>query len=34
MNDPDRLRLLFGPCKAPPLKRGDRATCLFKDSTV
>jgi hypothetical protein len=28
------VKLLFGPYKAPPLKRGDRATCLFRDCLV
>jgi hypothetical protein len=30
----DRVRLLFGPYKAPPLKRSDRAVCLFRDCIV
>jgi hypothetical protein len=30
----DRTKLLFGPYKVPALKRGDRATCLFKDCDV
>ena len=34
MTDRDRVKLLFGPYKAPALKRGDRATCLFHDCTV
>src|SRR5262249_39086450 len=34
MSDADRVRLLFGPYQAPALKRGDRATCLFKDCDV
>jgi hypothetical protein len=34
MTDPDRLKLLFGPYQAPPLKRGDRTFCLFRDTTV
>jgi hypothetical protein len=34
MDDGDRLKLLFGPYKAPALKRGDRATCLYRDATV
>ena len=34
MNARDRVKLLFGPYKAPALKRGDRATCLFKDCEV
>src|SRR5262249_56768178 len=25
---------LFGPYTAPPLKRGDKTTCLFRDSDV
>jgi hypothetical protein len=28
------VRLLFGPYEAPPLKRGDRAVCLFRDGLV
>jgi hypothetical protein len=32
MTNPDRLKLLFGPYHAPPLKRGDRATCLYRDA--
>jgi len=28
----DRIKLLFGPSKAPRLKRGDRATCLCRDA--
>jgi hypothetical protein len=34
MNDADRVKLLFGPYKAPPLKRGDRASCLVRDCDV
>jgi hypothetical protein len=34
MNDADRVRLLFGPYCPPPLKRGDRAFCLFRDCDV
>jgi hypothetical protein len=34
MIERDRVKLLFGPYRAPPLKRGDRATCLFRDATV
>ena len=34
MTDRDRLKLLFGPYRAPPLRRGDRATCLYRDTTV
>jgi hypothetical protein len=29
MTDRERVQLLFGPYQAPPLKRGDRATCLY-----
>jgi hypothetical protein len=29
-----RLKLLHGPYHAPPLKRGDRAVCLFRDADV
>ena len=34
MTDADRFRLLFGPYAAPRLRRGDRAFCLFHDTTV
>ena len=34
MDGPERVQLLFGPYKAPPLKRGDRAVCLFRDCAV
>jgi hypothetical protein len=34
MTDRDRIKLLFGPYKPPPLKRGDRAFCLFRDCDV
>ena len=34
VDDPDRVKLLFGPYTAPPLRRGDRATCLFRDCLV
>jgi hypothetical protein len=34
MTDRDRVKLLFGPYKAPPLKRGDLAVCLFRDAPV
>ena len=34
MDDADRVKLLFGPYPAPPLKRGDRAHCLFRDCDV
>jgi hypothetical protein len=30
----DRVRLLHGPYRPPRLRRGDRATCLFKDCDV
>jgi hypothetical protein len=30
----DRLRLLFGLYQSPPLKRGDRTTCLYRDTLV
>jgi hypothetical protein len=32
--DRNRVQLLFGPYKAPPLKRGDRAFCLVRDGPV
>jgi hypothetical protein len=34
MVDLERVQLLFGPYKAPPLKRGDRAFCLVRDYPV
>jgi hypothetical protein len=34
MKPNDRVKLLFGPYQAPPLKRGDRAMCLFRDCDV
>jgi hypothetical protein len=34
MNPADRTRLLFGPYKAPRLRRSDRAACLFRDRDV
>jgi hypothetical protein len=34
VTDPDRVKLLFGPYRAPPLRRGDRATCFFRDAEV
>jgi len=34
MRHPERLTLLHGPYSAPGLKRGDRATCLYRDSDV
>jgi hypothetical protein len=30
----DRVKLLHGPCRAPRLKVGDRADCLFRDCLV
>ena len=34
MTDRERTKLLFGPYRSPPLKPGDRTTCLYCDSTV
>jgi hypothetical protein len=34
MTDRERVRLLFGPYQAPPVKRGERALCLFRDALV
>src|SRR5262245_35178399 len=34
MRDSDRYKLLFGPYKAPHLRRGDRAWCLHRDCLV
>jgi hypothetical protein len=34
MSPHDRVRLLYGPYKAPALRRGDRAMCLFRDAEV
>jgi hypothetical protein len=34
VNDADRFKLLHGPYRAPHLKRGDRAVCLFRDADV
>ncbi len=34
MADPENVRLLFGPYKAPNLRRGDRAVCLLRGCTV
>ena len=34
MADPEKVRLLFGPYRPPPLKRGDRAFCLFRGALV
>jgi hypothetical protein len=30
----ERVKLLFGPYKPPPIKRGDRAFCLYRDRLV
>jgi hypothetical protein len=34
MTDADRFKLLHAPYKPQPLRRGDRATCLFRDGDV
>src|SRR5262249_12491910 len=34
MSDDDHVRLLHGPYTAPPLRRRDRASCLFRDYPV
>lgn len=34
MRNADRYKLLHGPYLAPHLRRGDRATCFFRDGTV
>jgi hypothetical protein len=34
MHDRDRIKLLFGPYRAPHLTRGERANCLYRDTTV
>jgi hypothetical protein len=34
MTERDKVQLLHGPYISPRLKRGDRATCLLRDSTV
>jgi hypothetical protein len=34
MKSSDRTKLLFGPYRPPRLRRGDRATCLYKDCDV
>jgi hypothetical protein len=34
MNARDRVKLLFGPYDPPPLRKGDRASCLFLDTDV
>ena len=32
--DPEKVMLLHGPYEAPPLRKGDRVTCLCKDREV
>src|SRR5262249_59956194 len=34
MSDDDHVRLLHGPYTAPPLRRRDRASCLFRGGEV
>jgi hypothetical protein len=34
MNDRDKVKLLFGPYKAPHLKVGDRTLCLYRDKDL
>jgi hypothetical protein len=34
MNARERIKLLFGPYKAPALRRGDRSFCLYRDCDV
>jgi hypothetical protein len=34
MTDADRCKLLFGPYRAPALRRGDQASCLFRGCPV
>ena len=34
MADADKVKLLFGPYRAPPLRRGDRAFCHVRDYPV
>jgi hypothetical protein len=34
MTDRERVMLLFGPYRAPPLRRGDRAFCRVRDREV
>jgi hypothetical protein len=34
MTNLDHVKLLFGPYHAPPLKRGDRAFCFYRDCLV
>ncbi|HZY90218.1 MAG TPA: hypothetical protein VFE78_35680 [Gemmataceae bacterium] len=33
-NPRDRVKLPFGPCAAPRLRRGDRAACLYRGFDV
>jgi transposase len=32
--DREKVKLLHGPYKAPPLRKGDRTTCLYRDREV
>jgi hypothetical protein len=34
VTDRERVKLLFGPYEAPPLRRGSRAFCLYRDGAV
>jgi hypothetical protein len=34
MTERERTKLLFGPYQVPRLRRGDRATCLYRDTDV
>jgi hypothetical protein len=34
MNHRDRIKLLFGPYRPLALRRGDRASCLYRDCDV
>jgi hypothetical protein len=34
VTDADRVKLLFGPYRAPRLQRGDRAHCVYRDTLV
>jgi hypothetical protein len=31
---PDKVKLLFGPYEPPPLRKGDRTSCLDRDADV
>jgi hypothetical protein len=31
---PDKVKLLFGPYEPPPLRKGDRTSCLYRDADV